>query len=232
MLSRPIHLTVRLTRSVVGFAVSNPIARLPLRQLGYAEELGLRLFKHRLERLELPAAGATSEPADPARDARALGNELSFLLAAAVEQSTMTSEQAVFRRILSRLVPDEAAMIAALATGGPAAVVHVIPRGRRSDRPAFENASSLGRRAGVTLQRQVSTYVAHLLALGLAELGPEQPELELEFEILMAETTVRDALARAGSGVIGPRVVRQTLQLSERGRALWAACRSADGPAD
>jgi hypothetical protein len=240
-----------LTRSAVASAVSNPLVRLPVRQIRWAEHVALRLLKQRLQALdrprraalELPPAALTRESAGgdrtevdgqearmeghaAARHEPSLGDELALLLASAVEQSSAGSELAVFRRILSRLVPEEAAMLATLADGGPAAVVHVLPRGGKADRPALKNASSLGRRAGVTTQRLVPIYVEHLLELGLVDHRPEQPGLELEFEILMAETIVREALSHAKTGVVGPRVVRQTLQLSQLGRALWTACRT------
>jgi hypothetical protein len=184
-----------------------------VRGLGWIEDAALRLLSHRLDRVE-------SAPR-PLLEGRMLRDELAGLLAAAVEQSSAASELAVFARLLGQLLPEEASMLAALARDGPAAVVHVVPRGRGGH--GLRNASSLGRRAGVTMQSLVPTYVEHLLDLGLAECGPEQPGLELQFEILLAETIVREAIARARSGVAGPQVVRQALRLSELGDALWAA---------
>lgn len=218
---------IALARSAVRRVGASPLARTPLKQLGFAEEVVFRVLKQRLE----PPGGQAADGGAPAcrRPGEAsLSAGLSELLACAIEQSAATGEHALFRRILDRLVPDEAAMIAALAEGGggPAALVHVVPRARRPDSPhGLENATSLGRRAGTSSQRLVPTYVQHLLELGLVEYGPEEEEMELEFEILMAETEVRDALRRCKTGVMGPRVVRQTLRLSDLGGALWEACR-------
>jgi hypothetical protein len=243
---RPPHQSDLLHGTV---SVANRVIRVSLRQLGWAEGVALRLLKQRLDRHDQPRPPAPchafeSPPPATARDAAAgddqqagrssvrgdLGAELSQLLATAVEQSSASSEQAIYRRILSQLVPDEAAMLAALASGGPAALVHVLPRAKRAETQPLENASSLGRRAGVASQRQVPLYLEHLLELGLVEPGPEEPGLELEFEILMAETIVRDAIAAGKSGVAGPRIVRQTVRLSELGQAFWAACSRRDGP--
>jgi hypothetical protein len=189
------------------------LARSQLRGLGRIEDAVLRLLAQPLYRVESPPR--------PVLEGRTLREELADLLAAAVEQSSDASERAVFGRLLGQLVPEEASMLAALARDGPAAVVHVVPRGRGGR--GLRNASSLGRRAGVTMQSLVPSYVEHLLDLGLVECGPEQPGLDLQFEILLAETIVREALDRARSGVVGPQVVRKTLRLSELGDALWAA---------
>ena len=48
----------------------------------------------------------------------------------------------------------------------------------------------IGRTANVALPEMVPTYVSHLLSLGLVEIGPENPDLKDDYEVLMAETTV------------------------------------------
>ncbi|MGI0131065.1 MAG: Abi-alpha family protein, partial [Thermoplasmata archaeon] len=96
-----------------------------------------------------------------------------------------------------------------------------------------ENASNVGRAAGVALPGRVPVYVTHLRQLGLADSGPEDPGLDVEYDILATETEVRLAKAEADRrGRLPGRMVRRTLRISAFGRDLWEACRppSDDGP--
>jgi abortive infection alpha-like protein len=186
--------------------------------------VGVRLLRRQLvgvEQLALPAPAVSVE------------QQLDHLLERSVGQSTSGGRLELYRALLGQLVPDEARILSALSDGRSAAVVQIVPRSGRSAgaAPLLENASSVGRSAGVALAPLVPTYVTHLVQLGLVELCPDDPELELEYELLMAETIVRDALVQGRRpGRLSPRVVRQTLRLSELGRDLWAACRPAERP--
>jgi hypothetical protein len=148
------------------------------------------------------------------------------LLERAVVQSSTGGRLQLFSLLVGQLVPDEARIIAALSDGRSAAVVHVVSRSARGGR-LLENASSIGRTAGVALPHLVTRYVTHLLHLGLVELGPEAPHLEAEYELLLAETVVREALAQGRRrGRLSPRVVKETVKLSPLGAELWAAART------
>jgi hypothetical protein len=69
----------------------------------------------------------------------------------------------------------------------------------------------------------VPQYVSHLLALGLVETVPEDPNLKADYEILGAESMVLKAIKDASRGPFPARVEKLALQLSELGRGLWEA---------
>jgi hypothetical protein len=161
----------------------------------------------------------------------ALHDRLEHLLTRSVAQSTNGGRSELYMGLLNQLVPDEARILVALSGDRAAAVVHIVPRSARSASvaPLLVNASSVGRSAGVVLVSLVPTYVTHLLQLGLVELGAEDDALELDYELLLAETTVRQALVEGRrAGRFAPRIVRQTLRLSELGRDLLVACQPTD----
>ena len=81
-------------------------------------------------------------------------------------------------------------------------------------------------RAHLALPRLTDTYVTHLLALRLVEIGPEDESQKADYEILMAEIQVLDALKKASWGPVPAKVEKQTLRLSELGRSLWDAAQA------
>jgi hypothetical protein len=97
-------------------------------------------------------------------------------------------------------------------------------------RAVLENASLIGRSANVALPAMVPSYVSHLLALGLVEVGPEDPDLKDDYEVLMAETSVLQAIKSASRGPLAAKVDKLTLTLSGLGQALWAATMQQGGP--
>jgi hypothetical protein len=223
-------------------AIARDLARVSLRPLGSAAGFGLRLIGrpigaldgelrgvNRTHPVELTQEAVRSElPADDRW--RNLSDELGRLLERSVGQSQSSSQYELYAHILRQLVPDEARILSALSDGGSAPVVHVVSRAR-AGRAVLENASSVGRSAGVALPDLVPTYVSQLLGLGLVELGPATDTHGTEFELLMAETMVRSALERAAAdAVLPPRIVRETLRLSALGQALWTACRPVTEP--
>ncbi len=163
------------------------------------------------------AAGAPAERSVQAR--------LSDLLGRGVRHSTESSRDELFHHILDQLVPDEARILAALAPGRPAALVHVYaPTGVGTKGEALlQNASLVGRTANVALPRLTPTFVGHLLGLGLVEIGPEDDGLKEDYQILQADTDVLAAIRSASRGPIPARVERRTLRLTDFGRQLWAA---------
>ena len=94
----------------------------------------------------------------------------------------------------------------------------------------LENASNVGRAAGVALPELTPWYVGHLRRLDLVETGPEDPRLESDYQALLGDSTVLSALGRAGRDGLTPRVVRHTLRLTPLGRALWEAPTSRAAP--
>lgn len=157
--------------------------------------------------------------------ARALG----VLLDVSLVQSSREAEEALLATLVGVLVPDEARIIAALAARTWTPLVHIEPRRDGEDHLGLRNASLIGRQAGVALVRHTPAYVGRLLATGLLEVTPEREDRAEEYEVLLAEPDVLDAIRAAGRGPLGPRVRRGGLVLSGLGRRLWAA-RSAVGP--
>ena len=153
---------------------------------------------------------------------------MSHLLDRALNQGTRDSRAEFFQRLVDRLVADEARIIGALSDGQASPLVNVRSRSRESGAAALENASLIGRSANVALPALVPQYVGHLLSLGLLEVGPEDPSLKADYEVLMAESPVLRAMKAAARGPMPARVERLTLRLSVLGHDLWAATQ--DGP--
>jgi hypothetical protein len=197
--------------------IAEDVARAYLGQLARGERLARALLRHKRELLQLPGAtgGAGSAPVVP-------GEAMRQLLARSLEQSGAASRDELFLRLVQALTPDEARILAALSEGSGAAIVHVETRSRKR---SLESASVLGRTAGLALPDMSSAYVQNLTRLDLVELAPESPALELEYEIVLATRTIREAL-NSGVGPLPARAVRQTLRLSPLGRELWDACRA------
>lgn len=137
----------------------------------------------------------------------------------------MAGQQELFHRILDQLVPDEARIVGALSDGSASPLVNVYRRTRGGlvGEVVLENMSLVGKTANLALGAQTPTYVSHLLALGLVEIGPEDPALKVEYEILCADTAVLRAMKEASRGPVPARIERQTLRLSGLGLALWTA---------
>ena len=75
----------------------------------------------------------------------------------------------------------------------------------------------------LTEPRVLWTYVGHLLSLGLLQVGPEEPSLKDDYQILMAESPVLKAIKAGAKGPIPARIEKATVRLSGLGLALWDA---------
>ncbi len=196
---------------------------------GWAERQALAILRDRLDATAPPALpAAPSEPAE--KSAATLDAKLQSLLHRAVQQSTYGGRTELFHKILDQLVPDEARILGALADGSSSPLVNIFGRSRSGGdgSAVLANASLVGRTAHLALPRLTDTYVTHLLALRLVEIGPEDETKASEYEILMAETFILDALKKASWGPLPARVEKQTLRLSELGRSLWKAAQAGD----
>ncbi|WP_156994313.1 Abi-alpha family protein [Pseudonocardia acaciae] len=220
-------LAVDLTTAGTEMARQVPVP--PLEQLvsgwGRVEDAMLRELKARLDHLDDPAYRPEPTPgAHPSTPARLLDN----LLTASIDADSAQSREALYTSLLLRMVPDEARILAALADGTRYPLVHIKTRGN-GGRTVLANASTVGRAAGVQVPEVVPTYVGHLRALGLADEGPADESLSVQYDILLGEPAVRHADEQAHDvGRLGTRVVRRTLRISPLGRALWRACRPDD----
>ncbi len=153
--------------------------------------------------------------------AQSLHGKLGGLLDRALDQSTSDGKTELYHRLLDQLVADEARIIGALSDNESSPLVNIYPRNRSV--ATLENACLIGRTANVALPQMVPQYVSHLLALGLVETVPEEPDLKADYEILSAESMVLKAIKDASRGPFPARVEKQALRLSELGRGLWAA---------
>jgi Abortive infection alpha len=150
------------------------------------------------------------------------------LLGRAVEQSSTSSRQELFHKILDQLVPDEARIVSALSDRSASPLLNVYARTRTGlvGEVVLENMSLIGKTANLALPHLTPMYVSHLLSLGLVESGPEDTSMKDEYEILAADTAVLQAIKDASRGPIPAPVERYTLRLSGLGLELWAATNS------
>jgi hypothetical protein len=150
------------------------------------------------------------------------------LLGRAVEQSSTSSRQELFHKILDQIVPDEARIVSALSDGSASPLLNVYARTRAGlvGEVVLENMSLIGKTANLALPHLTPMYVSHLLSLGLVESGPEDTSMKDEYEILAADTAVLQAIKDASRGPISAPVERYTLRLSGLGLELWAATNS------
>jgi hypothetical protein len=163
-------------------------------------------------------AGALAGRADGA-SGRGL---LAELLDRALVQSTDDAARFLREAMVALLVPDEARIIAGLAGRGWSPVVHIESRRDGELHLGLQNASLIGRQAGVALVGQTPRYVGRLLGLGLVALTAAREDRSEEYEVLLAEPDVLDAVRRAGHGPLGARVRRHGVVLSELGAQVWA----------
>jgi hypothetical protein len=129
--------------------------------------------------------------------------------------------------LVKSLLPDEARILAALSDGTSYPLLHVDagPRLGAPTRRVLANVSNVGKLAGVVLVHMTPAYVARLLALGLAEDGPEDSAHEVKYEILATDEQVRAAVDRVRRTDRQKETLqRRVLRISDLGRALWAAC--------
>lgn len=223
-----------LTRSGWGLARRLPGGQALQREVQRLQDAALTEVRRILDVPEgLPTRGATvdeqravlliqdSTGPEPLREA------MNELLERSVEVDRSTSRQYLFGNIISQLVPDEARIMAALADGTAFAAGDVVAKafGRSTPRPVLQNASTVGRSAGVANPENVPHYVTRLLTFGLVEFGPPDDRLATQFDILAADSQVQAAEASAQARHLGsPKLVRKTLSISSFGREFWAAC--------
>lgn len=140
----------------------------------------------------------------------------------------------LYRQLLSRVVPDEIAMLRVLATRGVAPLCHIggsrWPARGELVVTLIHNASTLGQEAGVLLRDYTPQYMSRLIELGLAAPGAADSSLAPDYELLLADTQIRRAMDTIRSEHrLYPRVRRRSVRLSTLGAALWRDCY---GPAE
>ena len=198
------------------------------RELSRVETLVWRELRTRMS-----AATGTAAVGHPAAgygaDDDAPRQLLAQLLTTSIEESAQQARSRWFMQLLGQLHPDEARILAALSDGTQYPVICVATRGTlgMTGPVVLENASSVGRAAGVSLPDWVPAYVTHLQQLQLVSVGPESYALADGYEILLTEAVVRRAQIDAGSH---SRIVRRSLRLSTLGNDLWESCSTPQRP--
>jgi hypothetical protein len=179
----------------------------------------------------LPTGGLYALP--PGRPS--VAQKMQDLLTESIRSTPEDNRRLLYDALIDQLVPDEARILAALSDGSSYAMVHIAHPGFGTyQRRVLENASSVGRAAGVALPEYVHLYVAHLRRIGLVQSGPEEHSLKDEYDILLTDPKLRATIASIGRGPRSARVIRRTVRISDLGRELWEAThpRDVDGPPD
>jgi hypothetical protein len=175
-----------------------------------------------------PAAGATPGALAAAATAGPVTAAvlLARLLDASLEQNAESARERMAIRTVRQLVPDEARILAALADGHSAALVHVGagPLVGPATQRWLENLSPVGREAGVALIDQTPRYLTHLRELGLLESAEEDKSLQLKYQLIEADTKVRETCTQIEKNGLRPKFFRRTIRISDAGKAFWAAC--------
>ncbi len=206
-------------------------AKTSMKLAAWGEEQLATLVKNRLEAIDAatPRPMTIATPEEPT--AESLNTKMDRLLDRALDQSTAGSQVELYHRLLDQLVADEARIIGALSEGdaSPLVNVHSWTRSRTPGQAVLEHACLIGRTANVALPGMVPQYVGHLLSLGLVETGPEDPAQKAEYEVLLAEPMVLQAIKSGSRGPLVARVEKLTLSLSSLGRVLWESAVLRDG---
>lgn len=211
------------------------------RQFQKVENRLLRELQSRLDRVAGPAvrevkAARATISASAAR-ARATfvavpvgGESPDLLLQGLLERSqTQTRDEArteLFAALLKNMLPDEARILSTLASGTVYPLIHVgmgPPIGAVT-RHVLENASNVGKTAGLTLPQMTPAYLQRLQTLGVVEFGPEDERAAELYKLAEADETVLQACKRvAQESRFKARIVRRSVRISELGRQLWQA---------
>lgn len=134
------------------------------------------------------------------------------------------SAAALHLALVQALLPDEARILAAVSDGNRYPVIHVAEPGVGAPVFLTENASTVGRAAGVALPQKTPVYLVRMLRLGLIEIGPEDIRMRDEYEMLLTDGAVHTAISSVGR-LRAARVIRRTVGISELGQEVWEAAK-------
>lgn len=220
------------TRTGTGLARRLPGASAVESELGQLERSVLIQLRRRLDSVDPldDGRGGDPEPSAPVRETppppqtEPLRVAMAGLLMRSMEQSARRAREYLYLALLRQLVPDEARILSALADGSAYPVIHVDCRtGVSGSRRLLSYASTVGRAAGVSVPASAPRYLTRLLHLDLVELGEPDPDLQVQYDILLTDPTLRAAEEEARrEGRV--RFVRATVRISPLGRDLWDAC--------
>lgn len=214
--------SVAFLRRAMQRAEQLPVAGGAVRRLQSVEEWAVAELKYRLD--EMSDTGAR-RPSRGDRDARQGARELMATLLSDADNLTLDqARERQYLRVLAQLSPDQAKMLAVVADDRVLPLIHVgagLPAGPVRE-VVLENASSIGREAGVTLRESVPLMVGQMRRLGLLDIGPEDEKLKTAYEVMAADTAVREASRHVRQNLrLWPRLLRHTVMISGFGRELW-----------
>jgi len=190
------------------------------------------VLRDRLERLEgslplsmvapvAPTPIQTSVSVVSTNGGRSPAEAFAALLRTAEMQSPAAAREAAVMRTIHELLPDEARILLAMSDGSVQAVLQA----HDGDDQVICNKSNVGRNAKVHAQELTTRYVTHLLELGLVELVPYKGREFYEWELIEAQTDVREVLGRYDHRkLVKPKLIRQILRLSPAGRSFCDVC--------
>lgn len=218
-----------ISRSSIGGVRTRDLVHGVGRIAGWAARTGYELSKR------LPGASDDEPPrlepvsvrAKSVRGDDPLRTRMARLLAESAELKRDDARDRLYEAILASLVPDEARILSTLAQGGVFPLIDVAERTLFGGvgRIVLRNASTVGKAAGVTLDDHVPVYVTRLVDLNVAEVLREDPTLDTQYEVLVAD----EAVVEVVNTVRRPTFVRRTLRISRFGLRLWQACDPAGG---
>lgn len=139
------------------------------------------------------------------------------MLERSLNQTPQEARDELYAAVLEMLTPDEARIMAALGDGARFPVVDVVGR---SGQALLRNASTVGKTAGIALDDEVPAYVTRLIGFGLAERQEEAVDLAEQYDILLNEPAVREAVLSTKRS----KTIRRTLRATRLGSAFWQAC--------
>jgi hypothetical protein len=214
---------IRRSITVIGGAVVSEV--LPLVYDFERQVVGA--IRQHLDQLDLPDNSAANDAAGQSDDHRPPTDILQSLLDRSIYNMPDDSRNDLYRTLLQALLPDEARILAALSDGSPYPLLHIAePSAGGNSVMALENASTVGRIAGVSLLDRTPLYLTRMLQLGLVAIGPEgSSSMDSDYEMLLAEDAVTVAQASARRGIIGARVIRRTVRITALGREMWEAAK-------
>lgn len=167
------------------------------------------------------SGGETTQPSETAR------RILSELVQSANTQSFEDAQQHLYIQLLGQLVPDQVRILSAMADGKTHAMIHIAggPPIGPIMRRVLENYSYVGRSASIRLEDMTPQYLDRMIRLGLIETGPEDRSLEVKYEVMANDKTVR-ALGKKIEKEFRfpPRILRRTIRATQLGRDLWHDC--------
>jgi len=160
-------------------------------------------------------------------DPEPLRSAMTELLQRATDPDRGKSRDYLFGTIVSQLVPDEARILATLASGGSFAVIDVVAKqiGRSATRPVLRDVSTVGLAAGISAPADTPAHVGRLRSLGLVEVTSAGEEMVDQFDVLEKDDAVVAARAEVDNAKSGSaKIVRKTIRLSAFGQEFWSAC--------